>query len=134
MRRNSKLTLGDYTIHYSNPKGKGSFGKVYLAEKTSDYSVYACKEIKKQANLIDIERELSILKKMAEIRHPNIMRLFHYVEHENVIYLFLQLCDMNLKQFLSQRKRLGEHEAIYYFDQILAGVDALHSFDIMHRD
>jgi serine/threonine protein kinase len=103
--------IGDYVIHYKWPKGKGAFGVVYLAESTKDAQIYAVKIVPSSTNSTDIQREKNNLQLAATISHPNITKLHHWQEVKGNMYLFLQLCDTNLKDWLKQRGKLSENEA-----------------------
>ena len=85
-------------------------------------------------NSTDIEREKAVLEKSSKIDHPNIMKLHYWAVENGEIFLFLELCDMTFKEFLRQREILAENEALFYFEQIINGLDCLHSQGMMHRD
>ena len=131
---NRPREIGDYIIHYKNRLGKGSFGEVFLAENTEDASVYAVKILKYDKENKDIEREKRCLEKTAEISHPNIMRLYYWEEKQGDLYLFLQLCDLTLRDWLNQRGKCSENEALFYFEQIINGLSRLHELGLIHRD
>ncbi len=71
-----------------------------------------------------------------QLRHPNILELYHFFEDDSKVYLLMELCSNGeLYQFLRERKRkLDEDEARRFFREIVKGVDYLHEHGIIHRD
>ena len=79
-----------------------------------------------------IEREVVIMKL---IEHPNIMKLYDVWENKGELYLVLEYIEGGeLFDYLVQRGRLEESEAVDYIHQILGAVDYCHRFNICHRD
>ncbi len=79
-----------------------------------------------------IEREIIIMKL---INHPNVMSLYDVWENKGELYLVLEyIAGGELFDYLIRNGRLDEKEAIYYFTQIVQGVDYCHRFGICHRD
>lgn len=73
-----------------------------------------------------------------QLRHPNILQLFHFFEDRTRVYLVSEFCPAGeLYQHLQQRKSdggIGEAEARSLFLSIVKGVDYLHEHGIIHRD
>ncbi|GME66749.1 unnamed protein product [[Candida] boidinii] len=79
-----------------------------------------------------IEREIIIMKL---ISHPNIMGLYDVWENQNELYLVLEYVEGGeLFDFLIRNGRLTEGQAIFYFRQIIKGVQYCHQYNICHRD
>lgn len=77
-----------------------------------------------------IEREVVIMKL---IDHPNVMRLYDVWENKNELYLILEYIEGGeLFDYLVQKGKLEEREAVGYFRQIIAGVDYCHRFNIWY--
>lgn len=75
-----------------------------------------------------IEREVVIMKL---IEHPNIMRLYDVWENKGELYLVLEYIEGGeLFDYLVQRRRLPEDEAVDYIQQILNAVDYCHRYNI----
>ena len=120
--------------------GEGSFAKVYSAKKDTDPSgkVYALKVIEKKAFIVKpklkelFETELNVLSKL---NHPNILKLYEYLESGNHLFIVTDLCaGGDFKKFLDQKKYLPEATAVFYLMQLMNGFRELHKHKIMHRD
>lgn len=75
-----------------------------------------------------IEREVVIMKL---IEHPNIMRLYDVWENKGSLYLVLEYVEGGeLFDYLVQRRKLPEPEAVDYIQQILNAIDYCHRFKI----
>lgn len=135
--------------------GKGSSGRVRLAKNKSTGQMAAVKIVNKTKNKKNnfgdsssnyskgmvfeeglvpygIEREIIIMKLVA---HPNIMSLYEVWENKSELYLIMEYVDGGeLFDVLVNNGKLPEHEAVFYFKQIIQGVSYLHKFNICHRD
>jgi len=71
-----------------------------------------------------------------QLRHPNILELYHFFEDQAKVYLVMELCRKGeLYQYLRERRAgLGEEEGRAFFREIVLGVDYLHEHGIIHRD
>lgn len=128
--------VGNYTL--VSELGKGQFGIVYKAIEKDTQDVFAVKVVpkeklegnKKLCDLFNTEMEI-----MSKICHPNVMRLFEYMETANNYYLVITFCNSgDLEAHLEKHKNLAENEAVYFLKQIMNGFKELHSHKIMHRD
>lgn len=72
-----------------------------------------------------------------QLRHPNILRLYHFFEDGKRVYLVMELCRHGeLYQFLKSRHPGGlpEAETRTIFREIVQAVAYLHEHGIIHRD
>ncbi|KAJ1306225.1 hypothetical protein OPQ81_010932 [Rhizoctonia solani] len=129
--------------------GKGSSGRVKLGKHKYSGKIAAIKIISKnpvltskqtlaemsakyQKQLQAIHREIVIMKL---INHPCIMALYDLQETETEFFLALEYVQGGeLFDYIVSRGRLPEPEALFYFKQILYGLDYCHRFNISHRD
>ncbi|CAE6520067.1 unnamed protein product [Rhizoctonia solani] len=129
--------------------GKGSSGRVKLGKHKYSGKMAAIKIISKnpvltskqtlaemdarhQKQLQGIHREIVIMKL---INHPCIMALYDLQETETEFYLALEYIEGGeLFDYIVSRGRLPEPEVLFYFKQILYGLDYCHRFNISHRD
>jgi len=109
--------------------GEGSFGCVFKAKNNIDDKEYAIKTIKINDSIKDF-KECRI---MCNLEHPNIVRYFGvWVDLDN-LYLQMELCQDNLKNYVLHRKIVGKRD-LNYFVGVLEGINYLHSKNIIHRD
>ncbi|WRT67120.1 uncharacterized protein IL334_004086 [Kwoniella shivajii] len=130
--------------------GKGASGRVKIAKHSKTGQYAAIKIVPKHAFLMNsrmsmsdagakhdkavlgIEREIVIMKL---IDHPNVMSLYDVWETAKELYLVLEYVEGGeLFDYLVSQGRLPPDEASRYFQQIAAGVDYCHRFNICHRD
>ncbi|EGG07247.1 uncharacterized protein MELLADRAFT_77643 [Melampsora larici-populina 98AG31] len=129
--------------------GKGSSGRVKIAKHRVTGQYAAVKIVPKHMllssrmsvneagakadkMLLGIEREIVIMKL---IEHPNVMRLYDVWETGSELYLIMEFVEGGeLFDYLVNRGKLHEDEALHYFQQIICGVDYCHRFNICHRD
>ena len=79
-----------------------------------------------------IEKEINILK---QLRHNNIVQQYCIIETTNTIYIITEYCSGGeLFDYIISKKKLLESEACKIFQQIIAGVEYLHSMKVVHRD
>ena len=79
-----------------------------------------------------LKREVKIQKKLD---HPHVIKLHHYFEDKESVYLILEYAvNGSLFFYLRKKKKLAEEEAFIYFFQTCVGIDYLHKKSILHRD
>lgn len=108
--------------------GTGAFGNVYKAKNVIDEKDYAIKIMKTDNK--DVLNECRIL---AGLDHRNIVRYHCVWMEKNNLYLQMELCDTTLKEHCLNRLKITRRD-MYYFIDILMGLNYLHNRDIIHRD
>jgi len=112
----------------------------YHAREWSSGSTYALRIIDKnkiKGRMYEvfregIQREIDIL---ANLEHPNVLRLYGRFEDEANTYLVLELFEKkDLYKRLKAETLFPEDKAARYIGQVAAGLQYLHSKHIMHRD
>ncbi|KAK3848633.1 MAG: kinase-like domain-containing protein [Linnemannia gamsii] len=118
--------------------GKGSSGCVKLARHRRTNEQVAIKIISK-ASLANraavnrgIEREIAIMKL---INHPHVIRLYDVYETDKELFLIMEyVSGGELFEYLVNKGRLEEPEALRFFQQIIVGLAFCHKRKICHRD
>uniref|UniRef100_A0AAF5PKZ8 cyclin-dependent kinase n=1 Tax=Wuchereria bancrofti TaxID=6293 RepID=A0AAF5PKZ8_WUCBA len=124
--------------------GKGAYGVVYLVTHIPSNIQYALKKmivrITEDGIPQSIIREISALRALHNLDHPNIVKL-HDVFHgqidkgEMCLSVVYEKCDWDLYEFLRTIPRdMGDHQCRHIAKQILMGLDFLHSNHVIHRD
>ena len=120
--------------------GRGAFGQVQFGFDTHDpKKVYAVKCLDKDKlsinpkNLSNLTNEIVI---MSDIRSPYVVALLNATKTSKNFYLAMELCNGgDLENFVKQRGGyLKEQEARLILRQIVQGIAAIKSKDVMHRD
>lgn len=131
----SPTSIAGWSI--SNCIGRGSYSTVYKAHKNrGKYEVAAIKCIqistlsaKSRENLIN---EINILKR---INHQHVVSMRKFTWDATFIYLILDYCPGgNLAEFIQSKKRLTEFMVQHFAQQLVLGLQVLHSENIVHSD
>jgi calcium-dependent protein kinase len=114
--------------------GKGSYGSVYKVMKKNTNIIRAMKVMPKnfQKNNQEILREIDIIK---NLDHPNVMKIFEFLEDEKNYYLIEEFCDGgDLDTILNGKKVYCEFLVKFIMYQVLLAINYLHSNNIVHQD
>ena len=114
--------------------GKGSYGYVYQVIKKNTNIIRAMKVIPKnfQKDNKEIEREINVLR---NLDHPNVMKIYEFLEDEKNYYLIEEYCDGgDLDTILNGKKVYCEFLVKYIMYQILLAINYLHLNNIVHQD
>ena len=127
-------TIDQYIIEQK--LGEGIFGTVKLATHKITKEKVAIKLLNKnkitKAEQTLLSRELLILKKM---NHFNIIKLYSIIETESIIYLVQEYSSgSELSNYINYHSKTDEKEICKFFQQIISGVEYIHSMGIAHRD
>ena len=117
--------------------GAGGMGAVYLARHPEDPSITVAVKVLYPGKIVDFEsrerfrNEISALMK---VDHPNVVRAIEYFDQEDLQAYAMEYVDSG--DLLGRMKQgpLGLKQSIYYLKQIMAGLHAVHSTGILHRD
>ena len=116
--------------------GTGRNGAVRLCIHRKTGVQYAVKTLKKnQVKNDDIDTLKQEIRFMADLDHPNILRIYEYYETADNLYLILELCSGGeLLSHLERRSYFPENTVRYLIYSILRSVRYCHDHSIVHRD
>lgn len=134
---NQKGLLTDYYM-IKNDIGQGSYGKVFQVKNKQSGEIRACKQlaIKHIQNLETFMKEINIL---AQMDHPNIIKLFEVFQDKRFVYLVMEECTGGelfdrIIDKLQNDSLFTEREAAKLFKQVMNAICYCHSKGICHRD
>ncbi len=115
------------------------FGIVYEAVESITNESVAIKVVNKMALKQQnpkayqlFEQEVQIL---SIINNENVINYIDYFEDSITSYLVLEYCNEgDMEHYLVSKQTISEQEAIEYFRQIMNGMTALHSVNVVHRE
>jgi serine/threonine protein kinase len=126
--------------------GKGGFATVRRCLEKSTGKKYACKVITlpslsetrrkgdppNTSTREDIVQEINIL---VGLKHKNVTYLKEYFEEKDKVYLVMELVEGGeLLDELAEQGSYSENDARRCFQQVLEGIQYLHSKNVTHRD
>ena len=129
-RKKDTWKINSYTVKAKDLIGNGGYGMVYKAFD-KDKNKIAVKVIdgKKHTRILNQN-----LPKLLQLDHTNIVNIFDIQQHEDKLFIFMELCHLgDLNNFCHMRK-LKSSEELDVMTQISRGIEYLHENNIIHRD
>ena len=116
--------------------GTGAFGAVYRVKERRSGLIRAMKEVRKSQ--ISEEQRAVILNEinlLTELDHPNIMKIYEYIESEKFFYIVCEaLTGGELFNLIKKCRTLPEETTAKYIKDALSGIFYIHSMGIVHND
>ncbi len=126
--------IGPYVI--GRTIGKGLLGKIKickhsLTDQNVAIKIFKKHELRNESDLIILEREIHILKKL---KHKNIIQIFETIQTHSHFYIVMEFVEEDILNKINEKRQINELEALNYFQQIISSLQYLHHQNIAHRD
>lgn len=127
--------MGPYTL--LERIGSGGMGSVYRATHNAASPAVAIKVMSEstRVNPVLLRRFEQEFRAASRLDHPNMVKALDYGEVEGVPYLVMELVEgKNLAEYVEEKGRLPELEAIRLVSQVAQGLHRAHKLGLVHRD
>ena len=117
--------------------GKGGFGKVWKVQHKSSKQLFAMKEMRKgrviaKKSVASVMNERKIL---TNLKHPFLVNMhFAFQDRENLYLGMDLLTGGDMRYHIARVKRFSEAQVKFFVAAILAGLEYVHSNNVIHRD
>ena len=130
----SHISQNSFT--YLKVLGRGSFGKVLLAEEKRSGRIFAIKALKKHVVCEDDDVECVLNeKRVLALEHPFLVSLFGTFQTQDRLFFVMEFVSGGDLMFQIQRSRkFSEQRSKYYGAEIILALMFLHKNFILYRD
>ncbi|MBS3055872.1 MAG: serine/threonine protein kinase [Candidatus Aenigmarchaeota archaeon] len=137
-------------LEFRKRMGQGLFSKVYLAFDTRHDQYVAVKVLEEQEpddrrknflakmgckTMRDVwDKEMSVLGKLRDKKHPNIVNVHEDGEKGGYYYIVLEYFERTLADIMSEESAFSPHIFTHYSREIASALAYVHSMNLVHGD
>jgi serine/threonine-protein kinase PknG len=140
--RRGELVAGQYDV--TGPTDHGGLGWIYVArDRRVEDRWVALKGLINRGDAAAMAAALAERRSLAEVEHPNIVKIHNFVEHDGDGYIVMEWVDgRSLSKELDARRRANDNQpaplpvelAIEYILEILPAIGHLHDRGLLYCD
>jgi len=116
--------------------GEGSMGAVYAARNLTTGKNVAIKWLiaERETDFTLVDRFRREARAAGRVDHPNVVTIFDVGQHDNAVFLVMELLHGEPLSDILHRGRLDPDEVIGLMIPVMRGVAAAHAAGVVHRD
>ena len=115
--------------------GRGGFGQVFRGLDPQVGRPVAVKTLTADSDPASLTRFKNEAAASGRLRHPNIVTIFDFGEHEGVPYIVMELLEgEDLHHVITNKRPLSMLQKLEIMAEVGAGLGHAHSHGIIHRD
>ena len=137
MSKSSNDRVGQKISNYNLVRliGHGGFADVYLGEHIYLKTLAAIKVLHIRATDTDQSDILNEARAIAQLEHPNIVRMLEYGIEDGYPFLIMSYASQgSLRHYYPKGTQLSVERVIAYAQQVAAALDYAHKNKLIHRD
>ena len=124
------IKVKSYSINQAKVLGQGAFGVVYKGSDAKKNEI-AAKRIDGNGHPRILTQDLD---KLQHLDHPNVIKILDTKTNENIVRIMMKFCKFGDLNDFYRTNQISPKINIEGMRQIAAGINYLHSQDIIHRD
>jgi serine/threonine protein kinase len=130
------LVIGQGRYQIMHLHASGGMARIYRALDTHLGHEVAIKVLAPQFtdDAVRVERFRLEARRIAALRHPQIVPLLEYGEEGNVLYLIMPFYPHTLRDAFEKRKAFPLADVVGLATEVASALDYAHQFGIIHRD
>jgi serine/threonine-protein kinase len=130
------LVIGNGRYQIMHLHASGGMARIYRALDTHLGHEVAVKVLAPQFmdDAVRVERFRLEARRVAALRHPQIVPLLEYGEEGNVLYLIMPFYPHTLRDVFEKRRAFPLADVVGLATEVAAALDYAHHFGIIHRD
>ena len=119
--------------------GRGSFGVVHRVVHIASAQERVCKSVGRQTCSLPVNQLEAEIRIVAQLDHPNVVRIFEYFQDETEVHLIQEFCNggdllSRIKQSIKQQRPLQHDFIIHVIRETLSSVAFMANNGVIHKD
>ena len=124
------LNVKFYSIDQAEVLGQRAFGIVYKGSDNKRNTI-AAKRIDGNKHPRILTQDLN---KLMQLHHPNVIKILDVVKNGHIVWMIMPFSELGVLNHFYRERHVPYNLKLSTMKQIAAGINYLHSKDVIHRD